>query len=75
MPGVEDRLGRRDLFESLQRGAPSAHHITGDCWIDKLGRRCGHVAVDAQVIQTTVLPKFTDISSMNSLSICAISGL
>ncbi|CAD7698851.1 unnamed protein product [Ostreobium quekettii] len=40
LPGVEDRLGRRDLFQALHRGRPKPLGLpTGDIWLDKKGKR------------------------------------
>lgn len=40
LPGTEDRLGRRDLFEALHRGITSNNASpSGDIWIDRLGKR------------------------------------
>ncbi|GMH32808.1 hypothetical protein BSKO_00642 [Bryopsis sp. KO-2023] len=40
LPGAEDRLNRRDLFEALHRGTINeAATVTGDIWIDRKGKR------------------------------------
>ena len=40
LPGVEDRLGRRDLFKAIQEEKPRVNgEPTGDIWLDKKGKR------------------------------------